>query len=475
MELRDYQILGKQMIYTAFQEGFQRIIYWAATGSGKTVSFCDIAGECSRNGLPVVIVMRRRELIFQTSKTLDEFNVKHGVYMAGHHRFRPKELVQVCSVDTLDARSLYPHADKKDRIVIVDECHDASPRSKKYAKLFDNYVNDHVIGYTATPFNDNSLFEKIICPIENHELRDQGRLVPERTFVPSLIDVSGVSIKSNGEFNEKELFEISSKKEVIGDFIRDWKLYAQGRPTLFFAVNIEHSKMVCEMYNEAGIKSAHIDAKTKSPDRKRMFDRLAQGKINVLCNVNVASTGVDIPEVSCIQIGRPTQSVIWHLQAIGRGLRTAPHVGKQDCIIIDNAGNTLRHGGAYRPREAVIGKPPKRRPDDVDVNIRVCKSCHFIFKSSIRICPQCGHMNPIVVRSVNNTDGDLEEYKLSEEELALINKRNFVNDYHKLSHVSKIRNFKPDWKYHKLKEKYGLPTCQAHGQMIDMPKYIMEG
>lgn len=475
IRLRDYQELGKSLLYQAFNDGHKKVVFWGATGSGKTTSFCDLVSDCYKLNMPCVIIMRRRELIFQTSARLDEFNIPHGVYMAGHHKFKPKRLVQVCSIDTLEARKAYPHVDLQNKVVIIDESHDCTPKAKKYAKLFKEYCNDYIVGFTATPYTDNSLFEKIICPIEAHELRDRGYLVPARVFVPSLVDASKVKIGRDGEFDEKELFELVARKEIIGDCVRDWKRYGQNRPTLIFAVNVAHSKMICEEYNAAGIKTIHLDAKSSSDERKRAFKKLKRGEINAISNVDICSTGVDIPVVSCVQILRPSQSIVWHIQAIGRGLRTSPETGKKDCMIIDNVGNIYRHGDPYTPREATIDKPKKGKSDDEpDINIRTCKKCFFIFKASIRICPSCGFMNPVIEREIKTSEGELEEYKLSPEEIALIEKRNFVNDFHKLSHVERIRGFKKDWKFHQLKKKHGLTVCQQYGKMFNMPEYILE-
>lgn len=469
--LRDYQEDLIEGIYNNFRSGIKKVIGWAQTGAGKTICFCSITRDSYNMGLPVVIVMRRRKLVDQTSRKLDEFKIPHGVYMANHRRKRPRELVQVCSIDTLSARDMYPHEDKKDKLIILDESHDVTPKGKKYRDLMNRYEGSHMVGFTATPFSDNSLFQSIVKPIEAHELRDRGYLVPERTWVPNVIDTRDVKI-TKGDFNERELFEVSSKKEIIGDFVRDWKNYAQNRPTILFAVNIEHSKMIKEAFISAGIRAEHIDGKTGNRKREQIYRSLSSGHLKVLTNVDVASTGLDIPEVSAIQICRPTQSIIWHLQAIGRGLRTC--YGKENCIIIDNAGNTLRHGSVYKVREAEINAPKKKKKKDddgVDISIKRCKNCLVVYEAYLDKCPMCGHQNPKQERKINQKDGELVEYEMSEEEKKALIKSSFVSDYHKLTAVSnrtdKIRH-KRKWVWHKLQEKYGLTVCKEYGKLVNM-------
>lgn len=471
--LRDYQLDLKDKVYRNIQSGINRNIVKLQTGGGKSVLFSSIVNDAIYSGGHAVLAVRRRELIKQASGHMDKWKIPHGVHMANHHRYRPNERVQICSIDTLDARDLYPHLDKKNKVIIIDECHDATPKARKYSKFMDSYIGSPTIGFSATPFGDNSLWEAIVSGIEGYELRDMGYLVPERTFVPNIIDVSKVSI-TRGEFNESELFEASSSKEIIGDFVRDWKLYAQGRPTILFAVNVEHSKIIADAFNEAGIRAVHSDASTRSSDRESAIRKLISGEISVLTNVNIFSTGVDIPSVSAIQICRPTQSLIWHLQAIGRGLRTSVNTGKENCIIIDNAGNTLRHGTAYKVRDAELGKPKRRgnsEEDEESVGIRRCKRCHFIYEPKFKACPDCGFVNPKIERKPNQKEGDLIEYQISEDEKEALIKKSFVNDYWKLDTVAH-RNAKifdkKSFVWNQLSKKYPLTTCKRYGHIVGL-------
>lgn len=472
MKLRDYQEKGIGMLYRNIASGITDNIFWLQTGGGKSVVFSKVISDILSGGGYVPFVVKRRALIHQASTHFDRWGLDHGVYMANHPRYWPRKRLQVCSVDTLSSRSIYPHSDKDNSVLIIDECHDCSPKSRGYASMFESYANRPRIGFTATPFNDNSLWNGIIKPIEAHELMERGYLVPARTFVPNIIDTSNVSI-SKGDFNEQELFEASSRKKIVGDFIRDWRLYAQNRPTVLFAVNIEHSKIICRAFNDAGIKAAHVDASTVSSERKRILNSLASGSIKVATNVNVFSVGVDVPEIGAIQICRPTQSLIWHLQSIGRGLRPCPAIGKQDCIVIDNAGNTLRHGSVYRVREAELsGKITKKQSDEPDILVRRCEQCLAVYEAPKKECPECGHVNKKQERRIEqDTEGELTEYQMSEEELESLKKRSFISDFHKLTSVatrtSKI-TYKQKWVWHKLRDKYGIKTCKEYGKLVNL-------
>lgn len=466
LSLRSYQEEGIRLVYESFRKGFKRVIFWLATGGGKTFTFCSIINDTVNGGNYVVLVVKRRDLIGQASKNLDKWKIRHGVYMSNHKRYRPSEMVQICSIDTLDARNLYPHNDKCP-LVICDESHDIRPTGKKYVKFLDAYPNSPVIGFTATPYGNNGLFDDIVKPIDAHELMMQGNLTPVRMYVPEgQIDTSNVDIKNNGEFNDKQLFAEASRSEVVGDFVRDWNLYSKGRPTVLFAVNVEHSKIIAKAFNDAGISAVHADANTKTEERDRALRDLKSGKVQVLCNVNIFSTGVDLPEIACIQLCRPTQSLIWYIQAVGRGLRPSPETGKTNCIIIDNAGNTFRFGSPYRVHTASIEKQPRRDPDEEDLTIRSCKRCHFVFEANQKICPECEFVNPPVDRKINNVKGDLQEYNMTPEEREMMDKGLIVADCFKLKGVAKRRKFKKDWIFYSLKEKYGVDKMATFEQII---------
>lgn len=463
--LRDYQQKGIQQLYDSFRQGNKNIIFHLQTGGGKSHTFCKIIQDTYNLKTPVTLAVRRRELIYQASKNLDKWKIPHGIHMASSSRYKPKELVQIGSIDTLDARGVYPNQDRKP-LLIIDEAHDVRQSGKKYSKLLDTYRDSPTIGFTATPYGDNSFFDDIVCPISALELMQRGFLVPIKAYAPSIIDVSEVKMSSTGDYNKKDLFKASSRSEIIGDFVRDWKLYSAGRPTLLFAVNIEHAEMIAKAFQKEGIPADYGHAGTKSHTRKDMMKKLASGKIKVLCNVNIFSTGVDIPEIGCIQFCRPSQSIIWHLQALGRGLR--PSQGKTNCTIIDNAGNLLRHGSPYMERPAFLGKPDKKRVEieDSDIQLKTCKKCFYIYENKVLQCPSCGHMNEPRERKINHKDGQLKELNLSQEERDILDKQMISTDCFRLMHIARIRGFKKNWIYYKLRDKYGVDRLERNADSI---------
>jgi len=66
-----------------------------------------------------------------------------------------------------------------------------------------------------------------------------------------------------------------------------------------------------------------------------------------MVNVGVLTTGFDFPEIDLIIMLRPTNSPVLWVQMLGRGTRPAD--GKENCMVLDFAGNTPRLGPINDP------------------------------------------------------------------------------------------------------------------------------
>ena len=135
---------------------------------------------------------------------------------------------------------------------------------------------------------------------------------------------------------------------IMADLIKGYKKFADGKKTIVFAVDIEHSKKIAESYNEAGIPAVHIDATTPKQERKLKLNQFRTGEIKVLCNVDIVSEGFDVPDCEAVQLARPTKSLALYLQQIGRCMR--PAANKEFGIVLDNANLWHIHGLSYIDR-----------------------------------------------------------------------------------------------------------------------------
>ena len=108
---------------------------------------------------------------------------------------------------------------------------------------------------------------------------------------------------------------------------------------LFFGLSIAHSRFICAILNTLGIKASHVDGKTSFNRRSATLDDFKNGRLNVLCNERLMSTGFDAPKTDTIIIAKPTFSIVLYSQIIGRGLRGPSIGGTEYCKIIDVKDN----------------------------------------------------------------------------------------------------------------------------------------
>jgi DNA repair protein RadD len=104
--------------------------------------------------------------------------------------------------------------------------------------------------------------------------------------------------------------------------------------------------------------------------------------------VSVLTTGFDAPGIDLVALLRPTESVSLYVQMIGRGTRLAE--GKEDCIILDFAGNTARHG----PIDTVDGNRGQKGEEPGVAPIKTCPECQTINHAAARECLSCGYVFP---------------------------------------------------------------------------------
>lgn len=450
----DYQSPLMDSLTDEWANGNNKVIAKCATGGGKGEMMAWLNYHCVKNDMPIITVVRNRELIKNASERYDKYKIPHGIYMAGSNRFSPSKMAQVCSIDTLRSRQVYPHADKSKGILIIDECQDAHDDSVDYQVLMETYKHFNIVGFTATPYSKLSKWDSLICSIEAYELRDRGYLVPGKYYCPEAqIDVSEVRINA-GEFNQKDLFKAVSGSKIIGDAVQSWIEFAKNRPTVLFAVKVEHSLMLAEAFNKQGIKAMHCDANSSEKDRRLAKNGLENGNLNLVTNVNIFGRGWDCPPVACIQDMQPTRSLIRHLQKWGRGLRTCD--GKDSCIYIDNAGNILRHGTPFRIHEVDLKAPKKKSSSKQLITLVNCKKCFFMYESDLDECPECGYAKEKKERTINQEDGELREYiEAKDEDISMIKVgacQSKIKELHIIAHRKKLPQ---NWVYKTVLNSFG--------------------
>ena len=366
--------------------------------------------------------------------------------------------VQLASIQTygrrlnLDELGYNPHFISAD-VVLIDEAHRAV--SKSFQEVIKLYRDKIVIGCTATACRGDGrglgeVFNGLVDVVGIKELTEKGYLCPVRYFVPSRIDLSGVKV-AMGDYQVKSLAEKTNTKKLIGDIVENWLRIAENRKTIVFCVNVKHSIAISEAFNAAGIPSDHLNARHLDDEREEVFKRMDRGDITVLVNVALFQEGLDVPDVSCIVIARPTKSMGLFRQMCGRGLR--PQEGKT-CLILDHGNVIETHGlleweleWSLNGKKKAWSKPTREQTKKL---VR-CRACGLTFEGS-DTCPDCGTVVKSFGKKIETIEDDLKEIK--PEKGTVLEKRLFLGMLK--AWVPKQKNSNPRRILGAFKGRYGV-------------------
>jgi len=379
-EPRPFQDEAHEALRNGFRNGHKRQVLMAATGAGKTFIGLRLAHEALAKGRSALFICDRTTLIDQTSAVADRYGLSaHGVIQAKHWRTDPSMPFQIASVQTLANRT-WPKAD----VVIIDEVH---CQYKAWVDRIPN-LDAAVIGLSATPFSSGlgRLFSNLVNAAPMARLVAEGHLVPMRVFSCIRADMTDAETRA-GEWTDRAAEERGMA--IIGDVVSEWQSRAEGRKTICFGATIHHCEEIARQFSEAGIMASVFSAKTPQSERETILKeyRKQDSLLRVLVSVEALAKGFDVPDVSCVIDCRPLRkSLSTAIQMWGRGLRTSPETGKNDCILLDHSGNIIRFREDF---EAIyhegldaldmgekLDKVVRKDKDEDDE-----KSC----------CPQCGY------------------------------------------------------------------------------------
>ena len=388
MELFPFQSALLSEARKRIAAGERRLILCAPTGAGKTAISSAIIAGARKKGKKCMFICHRAELREQARKTLKDCGVEAGVIAANAFSalHRP---VQVAQIGTL--------ARRKERwknwaqVIIVDECHHMAADSwrRTIAYLGENSV---VVGLTATPqrldgkgLNDD--FDSIIQGPDISGLIEKGYLANFDTFTTKeKFDLASVHL-SMGDFSQRDLEKQIGNKRVR-NVVEAYQRHGKGGKAIFFGVSVRHSREVEQWFIQKGIKARHLDGKTPPQERERIVRDFDSGDLQVLCNCGIVSEGFDCPSASVLMDDAPTMSLTNYLQRVGRVLRYQK--GKR-AVILDLAGNYMRHGLADSPREwSLEGRKRTRKNAEREAaGMRMCEKCYAVNHIAATNCRVC--------------------------------------------------------------------------------------
>ncbi len=439
--LRDYQDEAVHGIRAAFARGVRRVLFQGQTGMGKTVIFSYIAQSANLKGNNVMVLVHRRELLNQASRTFTDFDVPHGYIAAGKQSGEHE--VYIASKDTLIRRTI-PDID----LLVIDEAHHAVART--YQRIIAK--SKYVLGVTATPCRMTgtglgSVFDELIVGPQTRWLMNNGYLSDYKYFAPP-VQMNLKRVKTTGGDYQRDMLAAEMDRATItGDAVGHYAKHLNGAPAIVFCVSVEHAHHCATMFSEAGFRAVAVDGGMDSVSRDAAIRDFAEGRINTLMSCDLVNEGLDVPGAYGAVMLRPTKSLVICMQQWGRCLR--PYGGKTHAIFLDHVGNCNMHGLPDDIREWSLetGAVKPKRDDDAGISIRQCPKCYWVDASSKRQCTNCGFEFAVKTqdRRPSVVDGELVERVdtfTKEEKRDMIRQ---AKSYDDLLDVGKKLGYKPGW------------------------------
>lgn len=446
--LRDYQNESVKEIRKKLSQGLKHLIVQLPTGGGKTIIFTYMSTAAALKSNKTLIFTDRTELLKQATKSMEKFGIRAGQIKAGSKVIDYDKDVYVAMSQTfkkrIDKDEFKEFITDDISLIIIDEAH-----KQEFNYLFESGLlnNKIVLGFTATPSRNGKMrqlgldYEYIVQGPQVKELVNAGYLVNSDTYEVDAPSIKGVGIDSKtGDYKASEMFSRFNTNKTYSGLVNQYKKHTPEQKMIVFCVNVEHCIRTTIELNNAGIKAKFVASNKSEPKqpetddpakiskynedlrvynywkenfeiysgtREHIFKEFENSEIDVLVNVDIATTGYDCPSIQVVAVMRATQSLTLWLQMIGRGSRIFE--GKDNFTIFDFGGNKERLGdydsnrgwSLWHEENKSGGGVPPLKLCGIDSKERLIKSGNHIEKGCQRlimamqnICPFCGFKYP---------------------------------------------------------------------------------
>jgi superfamily II DNA or RNA helicase len=369
------------------------------------------------------------------------------------------ENVRVASVFT-EAKRLGQFDQNYFNLIIIDEAHLSEAAS--YRKVCEYYQCRRVL-FTATPARLDgkplTLADTLITGITADELIKSGAISEYDYYAPDLnLNIDNVDMVA-GEYNNGQLTELMCQSAIYGDVLKYYHQLGENRQAIAYCTSIKHSKQTADMFNQNGISAISIDGSMSQKERDKRMELFKSGKAQILCNCNLISEGVTLPNASVALLLRPTMSLPLFIQQACRVL--TPVQGKK-AVIIDFVNNVQKHGMPTDTHNWSLTHSVEKRKQfnsDGTLSIRQCESCFKCFKTASK-CPYCGYEYKVNGRELKAIkDVELKRIEAIEKEEQEQQKREARREqgrcksYQELYELAKKRGYKnpSGWAYFIMK------------------------
>lgn len=357
MQLRQNQILPVKSGVDFFNsKKAEPSVIVAPTAFGKSIVIAAIAKEV---GERLLIIQPSKELLEQNYNKFIALGGEASIYSASMNE---KEIGSI-TYATIGSITKVAHKFRDLGIskVIIDEC-DRFPREPNgmLRKFLTAAKITHILGLTATPLKlqtnmgDDGPFSKLVMLTSRSK---KGNFFKNIIHVAQIEEMVKLGFWSplqyeSYDFDTGELVYNSTGAEYTDDSIkRVYKNQNIGGKIIKKVAELTDRKAIlvavptiAEAMDLAGRipDSAPLYSGMADKDRHKIIDDFKNRRLRVIIQVNILTVGFDYPQLDCIITGRPTSSLSWWYQFVGRVTRI--HNEKENGLVVDFVGSVPKFG-----------------------------------------------------------------------------------------------------------------------------------
>lgn len=425
LQPRNYQQRAHDALINQIAAGGGSPIADLATGLGKSIIVAMLCRSLLERWprMRIMMLVHKRELVEQNFNKLRSLwpQAPVGIYSAGLGMRQTNHPIVFGSINSV-YRDPYQFGAR--HVTICDECHLIPNTGSGMYRTYFDAMRDmtmnrfRAIGLTATPYRmdsgrldrgDDRLFEETVYSYGIGEGTRDGWLTPLTARLGDVeLDARNIA-RRGGEFVQGEVqravMDASLVERTVEDIIRRGR-EGMRRSWLIFCAGVDHARAVQRALLERGVSAAAITGDMPTRERDLYIGAFQRGEITALTNADVLTTGFDAPDVDLLAMLRPTLSTGLYIQIMGRGTRIGSDIAgpinalgspeqrrdlianshKQNCLVLDYAGNIRRHGPV--DMVAVYQKEADERGEEFEK----------VGPDTIRAvqCPECGHLAAVI-------------------------------------------------------------------------------
>jgi DNA repair protein RadD len=358
MKLRPNQIEPVEKGVAFFnQKKASPSIIVAPTAFGKSIVIAEIA---HRLGEKLLVIQPSKELLEQNYNKFINLGGVASIYSAamGEKEIGDVTYATIGSIVNI-AHKFNTLGIKK---VIIDEC-DRFPREPDgmLRRFLTAAKITHVLGLTATPLKlqtnmdehfrpfsklvmltskskKGNYFKDIIHVAQIKEMCDLGFWSPLQYESYDFDTGALVYNSTNAEFTDESIKRAYKQQDISGKIIKRISELPDRKSILIAVPSIDEAK---ELSTRLPSCEAVFSGMPDS-DRDRIIEDFKALRLRIVVQVTILSVGFDHPQLDCIITGRPTASLSWWYQFVGRVTRI--HPDKENGLVIDFVGSVPKFG-----------------------------------------------------------------------------------------------------------------------------------